>query len=189
MAHEFENDAWDDSLNPQLRAMQVIIAALVMGALSFLAITVFMSPMFSGDADVPAQTAAPRQPLILYIALGLTGAALLARFVIPGKLDAAARQSLNEDTTIHHEGPADRSDLEGKLMAHYQRQLIVAAALIEGPTFLMIMAYMIEQRRLALGASIVLIGLIAAHFPTQQRVSNWLMNQRRLIKELGAGPQ
>ena len=188
MAREFEDDAWDESLNPQLRATQVIIVALVMGALSFLAITVFMSPMFSGDAAVPAQPEAPRQPLILYIALGLTGLALLARFVIPNVFDAAARQSLSEDTTIHHDGPADRSDIEGKLMAYYQRRLIVAAALIEGPTFLMIVAYMIEHQRLALGLSVALIGLIAAHFPTQARVSNWLIHQRRLIKELGAGP-
>ena len=191
MVRGFESDAWDESLNPQLRASQVIVAALAFGALSFLVITVFMSPMFSGEAAAPPaqQEAGPRQPLILYIALALTCVALAARFVIPGMVDVAGRRSLEVDSTVHHGGPADRSDLDGKLMALYQRRLIVAAALIEVPTFMMIMAYMIEHQHLALGCSVLLIAFIGAHFPTQQRVSKWLAHQRRLIHQQGAfGP-
>jgi hypothetical protein len=178
MGLELERD-WDETLNPQLRASQIIVAALAGGALSFLLIAVLLQP----SVGVPDGNAAPSSPMVFYVGLGIMCAALLARSVIPSVIEARGRRLLAADADPHGVRGIERSDLDGKLMALHQQRLIVAAALLEGVAFLMIIAYLVEHSRWALVVAAVLIGLILAHVPTRQRVSTWLAAQRRAIEE------
>lgn len=180
MVVELNDESWDEALNPQLRVVQVIVSALVAGALSFLIITVFMASK-TGPASEAKTTEG--SPLIFYVGLAATVLAIMARLVVPNAIEAAGRRALAAEPLPHPGTPADRSNLDGRLMALYQRRLIVAAALIEGPTFLLSTAYMLEHSQAALIVAMVMIALIAIHFPTQSRVSNWLAHQRWLVEE------
>ena len=123
-----------------------------------------------------------REEPILYIALAMTVLAILARMVVPNVIEAAGRSALAAEPSTHPGTPAYRSDLDGRLLALYQRRLIVAAALIDGPTFLLITAFMLEHSNLALIVAMVMIVLIAAHVPTQSRASKWLAQQPKCWK-------
>ncbi|MCE9552174.1 MAG: hypothetical protein K8T91_02215 [Planctomycetes bacterium] len=180
MMLELEGESWDETLNPQLRGLQVIVSALAAGALSFLLITAFMAPSIGLTAE--AETA-QGSPVILYIGLAAAVLGIMARMVIPNAIEAAGRRALAAEPSTHPGTPAERSDLNGRLLALYQRRLIVAAALIEGPTFLLITAYMLEHSKVALILAVAMIVLIALHVPTQARVSNWLAEQRKLVEE------
>jgi hypothetical protein len=63
----------------------------------------------------------------------------------------------------------------------YPTALIVGAALLEGPTFLLSIAYFLEGLVLDLVAAGVLLGALAARYPTRARVVGWLERQLALI--------
>lgn len=177
---ELESESWDETLNPQLRGLQVIVSALVAGALSFLIITTFMAPSIGAE---PATETTQESSLILYIALAATALAIMARMVVPSAIETAGRHALAAEPSTHPGTPAARSYLDGQLLALYQRRMIVAAAMIEGPAFLLITAYMLEHSKFAMIAAVVMIVIIALHIPTQARASSWLSQQRKLVEE------
>jgi hypothetical protein len=59
----------------------------------------------------------------------------------------------------------------------------VGAAIIEGATFLMLIAYMTERFTPVLAIAVVLIVAIAAHMPTRSGVVHWIEDQLRLVDE------
>ena len=61
--------------------------------------------------------------------------------------------------------------------------MIVSAACLEGAAFFLLIAYMLERSPWALAAAFALILGVAAHFPTRQRVSDFIQRQMSLIEE------
>jgi hypothetical protein len=55
--------------------------------------------------------------------------------------------------------------------------------LLEGAAFFATIAYMLERNPLALATAIVLLGTLAARFPTSDRVNAWLDRQLGLLQE------
>jgi len=173
------SESWDPTLNPQLRGLQVIIVALVAGAMSFLLITVFMSP----SIGVAEKLSADETPLLLYVAVAGIFVAIAARATIPALIEKAGRSTLAAEPTTHPGTPADRSDLETSLMALYQRRQIVAVALIEAPTFLLGVTFLIYRDRLSLVLALAMIAWMAVHFPLQKRVALWLTQRRGMVED------
>ena len=62
-------------------------------------------------------------------------------------------------------------------------KLVIAAALLEGPCFLALFAYLNEGHTASLAvAGICLLGILA-RFPTAGRLTDWLERQLQLIRE------
>jgi hypothetical protein len=61
--------------------------------------------------------------------------------------------------------------------------MIAGAALFEGAAFFLLVAYLVERSPWSLAAAIVMIIGVALHFPTQQRVADWIERQTSLLQE------
>jgi hypothetical protein len=65
--------------------------------------------------------------------------------------------------------------------------MIVGSAIIEGATFGLIVAFIVDATSWTLIAAIVLAAVNALRFPTQTRLERWLDEQRELIQQERAG--
>ena len=74
-------------------------------------------------------------------------------------------------------------DDAGKLLAVYQTALIIGAALLEGATFFLAIAYFLEGQILSLIVAGVLMGLLVARFPTRSRVAGWIDRELERIDQ------
>lgn len=151
--------------------MQIIVGAMVAGCVFFLAIALVAGQQ-GGLVLAPPD-------LLTLIAAGVAGAALVARLVVVSVVTAFGRRRIarRNDTDLH-----DPSVCRG-LVALYQTRMIVGAALIEGPTFFLLIAYLSERSPLALILAVVLILGLALHMPTRGRVTRWIEGQMRRMDE------
>jgi hypothetical protein len=63
--------------------------------------------------------------------------------------------------------------------------MIALLALLEGPTFFFLIAYLLEGLPISLaGAGVLLLGILTL-FPTRSGVENWITNQRELTRQEG----
>ena len=155
---------WEDRLTPVVHTLQIIVGALVTGCLFFLVIVLVVS---SGMA------AAGGMPLISYIAIGFAVMTLLARITIPRAILASGRRKI-----LRQEGHAAAAD---GLLQLLPTATIVACAVLEGATFFLLVAYLIEQWLPALIVAVALIVLLALHMPTRSRVAHWIEGQLGLL--------
>lgn len=163
------NDPADDPLLPKLRVMQIIALAMVSGALMFLAIVLLMPrEVRRPDAD----------PVLTWISLGGAPIQLLLALLLPAPVARAQRRSLLAGNQPGHEslpsGP-ERPVAIGVLT--FQVKLIIRLALLEAGVFFSLIAYMVEGQWPTLIVAVVLMGLMAANFPTRDRLERWL-NER-----------
>ncbi len=172
------------ALQPLTRTCQIIVAALIMGVVSFLAIIVLFLPAQGlmvaapgGGAPGPAP-ADSALPLITYIAVAMGLADLALSFVIPSFSVIKARREIAQRGASKIKG-----DDTGALAQVYQTQLIIGAAMLEGGAFFAAIAYMLERNPIALGMALVLLVVLAALFPIRDRISTWLDHQLGLLRE------
>lgn len=159
--------------NPQnLRQLQIIVGALVTGCVVFLAITQVVD--HQGEALDKGQT-----PIQTYIAIVYAVMSLAARVVAPGVMVSAGRKRIvgagDEDL--------DESRVRESLMQLLLTKTIVGAAIIEGATFFMLIAHMIEGMPLTLVLAVALIVVLAFHMPTRSGVTHWIEDQLALIDQ------
>jgi hypothetical protein len=166
----------DDFLAPRLRTMQIIVAAQTAGALIFLAIAVFLR---SQDGRV---NRADQTMLTYVVGFPFVLAILAAQFVVPRFVTANGRRMIVRGTFPANVRPPAQppGDLE-RLCGLYQTQLIVGAAMLEGATFYMIVAYLTEGTAPALVIAVLLIVGLTLRFPTRDRFERWLAVQGELL--------
>jgi hypothetical protein len=189
-----------DALQPTIRTCQILVAALITGVVFFLLIVLFAIPPFMNPAPAPpgggaggAAIAAPggsSLPLITLFAAALGIINLVGSFVVPKINVAQARRQIAREgpAPTTKGGPSEPKQLypagyTGKLAQLYQTQLIIGAAMLEGGAFFAVIAYMLERNPIALVTAIVLLGALAARFPTADRVNAWLDLQLGLLQE------
>ena len=185
-----------DSIEPVTRTCQIIVGALVMGVLTFLAIVVFLNvgpgnpaagPGIGGAAlPLPGGGSLPLMTA-LAVVLGIIG--LVMSFTVPHVFVAGTRRTIAREvppaTTPHKPSepalvyPAGDT---GRLLPVYTTQLILGAAINEGMAFFAAIAYMLERHPVALGTAIVLLGGLIARFPTADRVNAWLDQQLEQLR-------
>jgi hypothetical protein len=160
-----------NSLPPSVRTMQIIVAGLTMGPVIFLAIVCFVAPAIN------IGPAFGGLPMLTMIGFGIIAFQLVARAIV---LRAAVSKARRD---IIRRAPAAGDGVAAELMAIYQTRMIISAAILEGSGFFLIIAYMLERSPYALAAAVVLILAVAAHFPTRQRVDDFVEEQTAKLRE------
>jgi hypothetical protein len=160
-----------------VRVMQIIVFALTMGLLSFLAVVCLALPGEMRSAFDP-------MPLVTCIGLGLAAMTLGTRLIVVQVMTTGARREILRGTSdAGRKSSAPLPDVAERLVAFYQTRMIVSAALLEGPAFFLLIAYLIERSPWSLAAAIFMILGVAAHFPTQQRVAKWVEQQMSRLED------
>ncbi len=181
----FENEQDAQRLTIHLRVMRIIIGAMLMGVVSFLAIALFLASQRPLDPN--------RENLITLMALGGLAFAIIARFVAPRLVAANLIRQIAAGTWL----PQRRAGMEAeevaaelyasdaaKLLAVNQTRTLIAAALLEGASFLGCLAYMVEGSIFALAVPLVGIVLLALTIPMSDRVIAWAETQQARISEM-----
>jgi len=156
----------------ELLSLQIIVGALAFGCIFFLMIVLVIGLQAGPVADQGGL-------LVTYVAVAFAVVALLARQVVPAVIAAGGRRRITRGKTDNLEQPAVRHTL----FAVFRTRTIVGAAIIEGVTFFMLIAYLLERSPLALILAVVLILGIASHLPTRSGVTRWIDGQLRLMEE------
>lgn len=146
---------------PQLdrfvRETQIIAAALIAGAATFVGIAVVIVQVVGNDP-------APTGMIVSLVMAGMTLAEIVPFFLIPGQLERSPQLLQfgppGEGLTGHH--------------SLYRGQLIIRLALLEGACFMNTIAYIIEHNwwSLAIVGGLLLIMLMM--FPTRTRVEHYV---------------
>jgi hypothetical protein len=164
------NDPDLDVVPPHmLRTLRIIVGALVASVL--IAAAIFFVVRSQNPAPMANQV-----PIISCLAVGFAAMMFAVRAVMIPVVSKAGRQKLlaNSDVTTT------------KLMELHISRTIVGAALLEGPAFFLLVAYLTEGQPWTLAAALVMAGLIAVlHFPTRFRVENAIAADRQAIRDEG----
>ncbi len=170
---------WQDELTHVLRTLQIIVGALIAGCTAFLVIVLIQAPGAGAGGG---------QPLVTYIAIAFAVLALVARVVVLGAITARGRRSIVRGTwrlsaiqSGRYANFVDRTGDAGKLAMVHQTGTIVAGAILEGATFFLLAAYMLEPQTLSLVVAIALIFGLATHIPTRSRLIHWIEDQVELL--------
>jgi hypothetical protein len=180
--------AWREQVPKFVRILQIIVTALVIGCVVFLGVVLVVRAAGSARGD--------HEDAWVFTAMAFVflGTVIVARCVVPGAIVRGGRKKIAGGTfqlpqarqasqqrslqTLEQMGDA------GKLLVLYQIKTIVAAALIEGATFLfLVMALVMPRGAVLLGTALVLILVIAGHMPTRAGVTRWIEDQLRLLEE------
>lgn len=179
--------SWREELGGLVFTQQIIVGALVAGALGFLVVAaVLVAQGAFGIGDDDTLTWAMNLTLALFLA-----AEIIARLIVPSMIVAQARRKIAAGEWELPQGPEQagaRSMIErtgdaGRLMAIHQMKTIVAAALVEGVTFFAIIVYMLTQSMFGLAVACIMIAVLALHFPTRNGVFNWIESQLSRVEE------
>ncbi len=148
------------NINQQIRVMQIVAGALIMGVVMFGAVA---AVVVGGDhADDPG--------LLTWIAVGFGVNQLVLRTIIP---TAIAKSSVQKIAGELQDDDVSRN----RLVGIYQTQMIIGMALLEGGAFLGLVAYIAQKHVFALGVAGVLAAVMAATFPARMRVEGWMRRQ------------
>jgi hypothetical protein len=164
----------DDVLGPRVRTMQIIVFALLAGGVTALVI-------FATLPRTPGPL--PPTPLVTYLGLACAVVATVFSFMLPSLVIAGARKRIVQGTFGSDPRVPIPPDDAGKLLAVYTTALIIGGALLEGPTYFLLIAYYLEGQIAGLVAAGALMGVLAARFPTQARVRAWLDRQLDLLAQ------
>ena len=179
------DSSWQDELTRPLRTLQIVVGALVAGTVVFLGIVLALGP------GAPQQQGAGGFSMT-NVAMVFVVAVLIVRAIVPGAITAAGRRKIADGTWTlppAQSGPGwmpeflKRTGDAGKLTCVFMTRTIVAGALIEGATFFMLIAHMLEQTPLSLIVAAVLIAGLLLHVPTRARLIGWIEDQLVQIEQ------
>jgi uncharacterized membrane protein YbhN (UPF0104 family) len=151
----------DDLVAARVRVMQIVIGALLIGVAVFAGIALFLRQQRNNPP--------PATPTVSYMALGFAVATFAARLVVLPSIERGARKT-----------PALQAGTDlNRWLNLYQTRMIVGAALLEGPAFFALAAYLIEGTPWAFGLAVLLwLAMAWLHFPTRDRVAAWIAEQQ-----------
>jgi hypothetical protein len=159
----------DDVPAPQLRTMQIIAAAMMMGIV--FALMIFLVLVTGQNKQVITDLDHLQVVSIVAVVLFATNAPLSV--AMPGIVSRNALRPL----------AASASPVDG-LMALRQTTLIIGLALLEGAAMLACIAFFLECHVIDLIVVGLALAFMAARFPTRNRVHAWLAQQQAALEEL-----
>lgn len=151
-----------DPVGLNLRTIQIINVALILGVVFFLAITCLIrfngkEPLFAPDPLRFKNGTITPAALMMGVPLFVMSRIVSRRIVSNQRKTAAA------------------SDVG--LLGLFSTSRIVELAMIEGAVFFNLIAFMLEGNPLALVVALLGIGLMAIGFPTRDGLENWMKDQ------------
>lgn len=160
-----------------IRTVQIIVASLAMGLILFAGIAM------SVRNDRPPQ---PQQdPLLAYLAVGFAVVMLAIRKTVGSSVVSRHRQNLASGTDVDlgrgGTPPAVATDGD-RLLYVFQQKTIIESALVEGPAFFVLVAYLVTGETWLLGVAAVLLTMLVVPFPTYDRIEDWVKYQLDLIE-------
>ncbi len=158
-------DIQRDYLAKAVRTMQIIVAALAMGVIMFMAVVLTMLDKI-----------AARDPFITYIALGFAVLMFAGWIIVPGIVATQARRAMA--------GLPRDADIVGQLAGVFQTRLIIASAMLEGAAFFNLIASMLEGQYVGLVTAVVLLLIIISQFPTRHRLEVWITHELENIDHM-----
>jgi hypothetical protein len=153
--------AQDNQFSFRVRVMQIIAFAMVLGTFAIGGVLIAVA------ANRPAPSEG-QQPVITYIALGVTGISCVMSVLVPNLLAASAVQR----AALQSRASGESTD--AGLVGVYQTTLIVGLALCEGPAIFCLIAYFVERNPLAFAGAGVAVLIMLVRFPTEDRVRDWV---------------
>ncbi|MFN9717549.1 MAG: hypothetical protein ACK58L_02580 [Planctomycetota bacterium] len=151
----------------QVRVMQIIVAALLTGVLTFFGVVLVIT-----GGNVFGQN---KPQLLTMIAAVFAGMMVIAHVVVPSAI------SKTHVRTLHGNVQSD-SAAESRiasLVGIYQTQLIVSIALLDGAAFFNLIALMTEQHVMSTIVAACLQFMILLKFPTRTKVTWWVQDRMR----------
>ena len=166
----------------QIRTLQVIVGAIVVGCVIFTVVAVVVGSM----AGKPASPG-----IISYLAVGLAAVMIVARSVVLGLMASRGRKSIAQNRTGATANPAvsgapsagEMSPERARLAGLFMARTIAGAAILEGAALFSLVAYLVENSPISLAAALVLLVFIVLQFPTLSRATAWLDDQERRLRE------
>jgi hypothetical protein len=165
-----------------IRSLQVVVAAMTVGCILFLVVAL---------AVVGGPGNPPEPPIVTYVMLALAGSTVLGRMVVPRIIVAQARRNIRQghwqyprrDFSATYGSSGEEAEDAAKLVVVFTTRTIIAAAMLEGAVFALLIAYMLERSSWSLAAAVALIVGLAAYIPTRSRAAAWTEEQKRLLDE------
>ena len=158
-----DNDQVEIGIRQQIRVVQIIAIALMMGVLTFGAIAFQI-----GNGKQPPET-----PMMSYIAMGLGLQMLIVHFIIPSFILKNSLKAIANQT----------GNVREALVATHRGKTILGLAILEGAAFLALVSYLIEGHDYALGTALVMLFMMTVQFPGTNRVLNWIGTNAELIEQ------
>lgn len=160
------------------RTLQIIVGAMTGGCVLFLVVALVVG-------GAPGNS--PDPPMLTYVALAVAAGAVAARAIVPGMVVVQARRKIGDGTwkaaceSLPRYVESTQSDDARKLAQVLMMRTIVAAAILEGATFFLLIAQMVEHSPVSLIVAVLLIVALLFHIPTRSGVDRWLEDQLQLL--------
>jgi len=160
----------------RLPRMQIIQGAIVAGAIMY-AIAAY-ALREGGVINGRAQ-----EPIVSYACSALAVISLMQFPFITRKIAKENRRKILAEAR-----PGDSPEMKSMsdatlLLASYQTQMIIGAAILEGATFGLIVAFIVDGTYWTLIGAAMISAVNAFQFPTRSRVEGWLSEQRELVEQ------
>jgi uncharacterized membrane protein YraQ (UPF0718 family) len=153
-------------LEKQVRALQMTIGALIAGALILAGVAIVLRQR-GFQANFGAV------PIVSIVAVLQAVGSLTARPLVLNASLRSARQKI----------ALSGADSDAAWAPVFASRTILGAALLEGAAFLFFIAYLLEGQWWALAGGLAMVGLMAVwHFPNQNKVEQWIAEQREAVK-------
>jgi hypothetical protein len=156
-----------DPFTPRLLTMRIIHGSLCLGAAVVLAIALWVRSQ--GNQQTP------EVPIVSYTGLVMLACCLAAALFVTRSIDVSARKMVGPPASG---SPEHRRDNALRWWGVYQTRMIVRDALVEGPTFMLAIAYLLEGQTWTLGVTVGLIVLLLLLTPTRSGVDAWVARQQ-----------
>lgn len=182
-----------DNLNlaGRVLTMQIIVLALIMGVVGFAGVACFLVYV---ERDGEPVRPIEGLPILTLVAVGGLAAGVVASFVVPPLVFRNAERQIVAGTWKAPLGVDPNSDLgkllrsdTGRLLGARQSALIAGLALLEGPAFPALVAFLQEGRPYALALAAVVVILMLLRFPTESSVRAILEQDLERLKSLRPG--
>jgi len=148
-----------------VRTTQIIAFAMTMGVIVFCIV-----------AAVVTMGKPPGEMMLGYIAVVFTVMTLIARSFVPTVQLKAVRTQMLAGEAV------DESARVFPLLRAHQTKTIIEYALVEGPCFFVLVAYIAVGAHWLLGLAGLLIALLVLTFPTRTRIENFIRQQLELLE-------
>lgn len=169
----------EPSWSGQALTMRIIAGTQIAGALLVLGVALWLVESEGKGLAQPAEGGLPFVTLAALVFLVIDGA--LVVFLPAALMRQGVRRIAGSATDSPR--PSDHGDTH-QLIALKTSTMIIGMAMLEGVSFFGSIAYLLEARPLALVVSVVpILGLLYL-FPTQERVTAWLAEQRRALEDV-----
>jgi hypothetical protein len=167
-----------------VRTVQIIVASLAMGLIVFAGIAMSLR-MNQQQQQPPQQQQQPQNDFLAYFAVGFAAVMLGVRRIVGSSIVTRHRKNIAAGTAILPGlggAPSSAATDGDRLLVGFRQRTIIESAMVEGPAFFVIVAYLVIGQTWLLGLAAMLLAVLVFPFPTYERVEDWVKYQLELLE-------